>query len=84
MFQPGNSFTATSLKVRIGTMVTRNCQMSKRTGQIFWLDRIKQQQLDHATSFINIGIQVHNRVVNAKKEINFHSNKIIPIYIDMS
>lgn len=54
--------------------------MSKRTGQInnliFWLDRIKQQQLDHATSFINTGIQVHNRVVNAKKEINFHSKKI--------
>lgn len=62
--------------------------MSKRTGQInhmiFWLDRIKQQQLDHATSFINIGVQVHKRAVNAKKEVNFHSSKIIPIYIDMS
>ena len=62
--------------------------MSKRTGQInhliFWLDRIKQQQLGHATSFINIGVQVQNRTVNAKKEVSFHSSKIIPIYIDMS
>lgn len=49
MFQPGNSFTVTSLKVRIGTMVTKTSEMSKRTGQIhhlvFWLVRIKKQQL---------------------------------------
>lgn len=71
MFQPGNSFTVTSLKVRIGTMVTRTSEMSKRTGQIhqlvFWLVRIKKQQLSHATSFINIGVQMYSRTVNAKK-----------------
>lgn len=78
MFQPSNSFTVTSLKVRIGTMVTRTSEMSKRTGQIhhlvFWLDEIKKQQLNHATSFINLGVQVYSRTVNAKKEVNFHQN----------
>lgn len=62
--------------------------MSKRTGQIkhliFWLDKIKKQQLGYTTSFINKGAQVHNRAVSAKKEVNFHYGKIIPVYIDMS
>lgn len=78
MVQPGNSFTVTSLKVRIGTMVTRTSEMSKKPGLIhhlvFWLVRIKQQQLSHATSFIKIGVQVHSRTVNAKKEMNFHQD----------
>lgn len=72
MFQPGNSFAVTSLKVRIGTMVTRTREMSKRTGQIhhlvFGLVRIKKQQHSHATSFINIGVEVYSRIVN------FHQN----------
>lgn len=88
MFQPGNSFTVTSLKVRIGTMVTKTSEMSKRTGQIhhlvFWLVRIKKQQLSHATFFINIGVKVCSRTLNAKKEVNFHQNNTYwHVYIDI-
>lgn len=51
---------------------------------IFWIDKIKKQQLSYTTSFTNKGAQVHNRAVIAKKEVNFHYSKTIPVYIDVS